>query len=516
MNNKTKKVVLISTDENKFALGSRILSSHLKENGVISTLVIMDTEKESFHGFCWEDLYRICNGADLIGMSCMTHGLRKAIEIKNALKKMTIPIVIGGIHASLDPDSLIGEFDIVCHGEGEDALLELVHHIETGKQYLNIPGLWIATDKEVIKNASIPLKKSLNDYPIPDYDFKKQFTIEGQHLVNFDDSHIPTEDFVILGSRGCPHNCSYCSNQKLKQNFHWRKIPVHYSIDYLIEHIKTVCGIHPAVKSFWLEDDTFFAKSSEEIQEFSVRYKNEINKPFQILISPWTYKEEKLTHLIEAGMNKLIMGIQSGCEDVNKNIYDRKIASKRIYDITSSLNRYSSMCKYYDFIGMNPFETADNLVETIEFVKKIPPPFVLYNNNLAFYPGTALYNRAIKEGLDVSIRIRHSEASVGYKILREENINNKLLHLIFLLMAGHVNSYMIGSIPRIFLARPFLYIYKILSTQLKLTSEPVVKLLCIILPVLQWRKVLKTILRPGLYNKLKMLRNKVLNLSFST
>jgi radical SAM superfamily enzyme YgiQ (UPF0313 family) len=509
MNKKILKVVLISTDENKFALGSRTLSSHLKENGIDSTLVIMDTEKESFHAFCWEDLYKICDGADLIGLSCMTHGLRKAIEIKNALKKMLPPIVIGGIHASLDPGSLTGEFDIVCHGEGEDALLELSKRIEAGIEYFDIPGLWISTGKEIIKNSCIPLKKNLNDYPIPDYDFKKQFILEGQRLVTLGDSNIPTEDFVILGSRGCPHNCSYCSNQKLKQDFHWRKIPIHYSIDYLIEHIKAVCKVHPSVKSFWLEDDTFFSKSSEEIKEFSSRYKKEINKPFQILISPWTYKEEKLAHLIEAGMNKLIMGIQSGCEEVNKNIYDRKITSKRIYDITVSLNKYSSMCKYYDFIGMNPFETADNLLDTIEFVKKMPPPFVLYNNNLAFYPGTSLYNRAIKEGLDVSRRIRHSEISIGYKILREENINCKLLHLVFLLMAGHVNSYMIGSIPRIFVARPFLYIYKTVTTQLKIISDPFVKLLCIILPVLQWRKVLRTILRPRLYNKLKVIRENI-------
>ena len=280
---KPVKVVLISTDESKFALGSRTLSSHLKENGVDCTLVVMDTAKDNYHAFCWEDLYKICEGANLIGISCMTQGVKKALEIKDTLKKMSVPIIAGGIHASMDPGSLIGEFDMVCHGEGEDALLELTKCIEASKQYLNIPGLWIRTDNGIFKNPSVPLMKNLNDYPIPNYDFKKQFILEGRRLVTMGDSNIPTENFVILGSRGCPHNCSYCSNQKLKQDFPWRKLPVHYSINYLIEHIKTVCTIHPAVKSFWLEDDTFFAKSSEEIQEFAIRYKNEINKPFQIL-----------------------------------------------------------------------------------------------------------------------------------------------------------------------------------------------------------------------------------------
>jgi radical SAM superfamily enzyme YgiQ (UPF0313 family) len=141
-----------------------------------------------------------------------------------------------------------------------------------------------------------------------------------------------------------------------------------------MDHLKAVKERFPQVRSFWIEDDTFFAKSTEEIVLFSDRYKNEINLPFQILISPWTYKKEKVDPLIKVGMTKLIMGIQSGSERVNAEVYDRKITRQRLMEIAASLHEYTHLKKCYDFIGMNPFENAEDLINTIGFLKELPYP----------------------------------------------------------------------------------------------------------------------------------------------
>ena len=452
------KIVLISTDETTTAaIGVRALSSCLIENGHDTSVVLMPTYEDGFKSFHWKDLEDICKDAGLIGISFMTHGMKKAIEVKRVLEKLSTPIIAGGVHACLDPESLINDFHLVCHGEGEDLIIELADLIADGKPYYDISGLWVRTN-EGVNNSPVPLKKDLEGYPFPDYDLSHQYILEDNRLVKMNMIHIPVLTFIVLGSRGCPHSCTYCSNNKLGKEFPWRRSVRHYSVDYLIRHMKEIIKSYPQIRSFWIEDDTFFAKSMADIKEFCYRYKNEITKPFMIDISPWTYDEEKMKSMADAGMNKFILGVQSGSENTNKNIYKRNSTNKKLFEIIWSIHKIG-IKGMYDFIGVNPFETETDLTETIRFIRKMPPPFQISNNKLAFYPGTELYNVAIKEGIDVLSRIKHSEAELGYKILINETIRNKALHFVLLLMSGHANKFIIGKMPRLLLTDYLIIFY---------------------------------------------------------
>jgi len=237
----------------------------------------------------------------------------------------------------------------------------------------------------------------------------------------------------------------------------------HYSVDYLLNHLKEANRIFPSIERFWIEDDTFFSKSLDEITTFSKRYKEEINKPFYILISPWTFHEQKLEALVNAGMNAIIMGIQSGSENTNYHIYNRKIPTQRILEITQILNKYKDIRPCYDFIGMNPFENAQDLIATIRLIRTIPLPFFIFNNNLAFYPGTEIYDRARKQGFKLRGRTQHSDPIIGYKILFRERIQHKLLHFLLLFMAGDAHTKKIGNLPRFLLKDNMIKFYLFLD-----------------------------------------------------
>jgi biotin synthase-like enzyme len=492
-------VVLISTDENTVGVGVRTLSSCLLNNGFSTSVVLMATSEDNFRSFNWDDLAALCGNAGLIGISCMTHGFNKAVEIKAHLTgKVTAPIVIGGIHASLDPEHAVQSFSLVCHGEGEDLVVELARRIERNEPVETIPGLWLNIRGNIIRNAPLPLHKDLNDYPFPDYDIVHQYVLEADRLVSLRPVplHIALDDFVILGSRGCPHHCTYCCNRKIQHEFPWRKKVVHYSIEYLMDHLKTVRRIFPAVRSFWIEDDTFFAKNVEEIKLFSRRYKEEIALPFQILISPWTYQREKLDPLLEAGMTKLIMGIQSGSEQVNYDLYDRKITNKRVQEIAHSLHQYSNLEKCYDFIGMNPFESSEDLINTINFLKSLPPPYFIFNNNLAFYPGTELHKKAVAAGIDVTSRVKHADPRVGYRILLTEKLQHKLFHLMLLMMAGRVTRFRLGNVPRIFVSGGLLQVLSTIHRISPAVTDSVAVTCAFVLYHCQLRKIIRSLLGP--------------------
>ncbi|MFH0855118.1 MAG: radical SAM protein [Candidatus Omnitrophota bacterium] len=499
------KIALISTDESRVGMGVKTLSACLIGSGFDTVTALLPTTGNSLKGTHWADLNKICSGAGLICISCMTHGVSRAVEVKNKLQETTrSPIIVGGIHASLDPESLRGNFELICSGEGEDAIVELASRIKNKEAFYDIPGLIGNWNGKVFNNPAQPLSKDLNNYPFPDYDLSRQYILESGRIIPMSCSHIDLNHFVILGSRGCPHSCSYCSNYKLKQDFPWRRLVRHYSVDYLINHLKKASESYPQIRSFWLEDDTFFAKELDEIKEFSARYKEEVNKPFLILISPWTYCREKVELLIEAGMSGLIMGIQSGSENTNRNIYERRISNSKVLEITASLNKFSGVSKYYDFIGMNPFEGRQDLVDTIRFIKRLPQPFFIFNNNLAFYPGTRLHEKALKLNLDISKRDKHADANIGYLALRREKIGHKFFHFLLLMMAGSVNKWRVGFIPRFMVSGPAMRMYVVLDRRAGFLMNWAVSNLSLVFMYLDWKFILKRIFSRKQLNKLKI------------
>jgi len=512
---KGKKVVLVSADRILVGMGVRVLSACLIEQGFAPVVVLMETEEENFREFYWKDLEKICSNAELIGISCMTAGVQKAIEIKKHLKnKCSAPIIVGGIHASLSPEGLLNDFELLCHGEGEDLIVELAKRLSNNEAYHNIPGLWLKSNGTVVRNKNIPLGRDLNDYPFPDYDLSHQFILKANRLVPIipKSTYMRLNSFTIMGSRGCPHNCTYCCSPKIIQEFPWMKRVRHYSIDYLISHLKEVRRIYPEVRRFWIEDDTFFAKGFDEISEFSQRYKKEVNIPFEILISPWTFSEDKIKVLIEAGMDKLIIGIQSGSENVTHNIYNRNISNKKIMEIVKSLHQYSNMVVCYDFIVVNPFETEEDLIYTIQFIKNLPAPFIIYNNSLAFYPGTKLYEMALKSGIDITGRKEHfTEISQGYKILKNANMRHKLFHFIMLFMGGNADNVKIGRIRRFFISDKFISFYSFLNQKIDFVTNNII---CIIVSIfllhIKFKKRVKRALGPKICSDLRLVYRKLL------
>lgn len=487
-------------------MGVRTLSACLQERGFDTVIVLMANLEAKYAGFRWDGLFSLCEGAGLIGVSCMTHAVDKAVEIKNRLSRVNrAPILVGGIHASMDPESLLGPFAYVCHGEGEDLIVEMARRIACGEGVGDIPGLWSHVDGVVIRNPAVVLTRDLGGYPFPDYDMTRQYVIDGAELTPIRPIplHMNTEDFVVLGSRGCPHRCTYCCNRKIKNDFPWRQKVVHYSVDYLIGNLKEVKRRFPEVRSFWIEDDTFFAKSVEEITSFAACYKEHIGLPFKVLISPWTYSKEKLDPLVDAGMTKLMMGIQSGCERVNHQLYDRNMTNERLLGIAASLHEYRDLLKCYDFIGMNPFETAADLIETIRFIKSMPVPFHMFCNNLAFYPGTALSEQANRAGIDVSRRVKHSEPEVGYSILLHDKLDHKIFHLLLLSMSGMATRRRFGRVPRFMVSEPMIRLYAFMDRTCPRLSNALAVFLAAVCHYGSWRKWVKTVFSPRAIAKVR-------------
>ena len=148
-------------------------------------------------------------------------------------------------------------------------------------------------------------------------------------------------------------------------------------------------------------DDTFASRSLSEIQDFSEKYKEKINFPFYILVSPANVEKKKFDLLVDAGLSHIGMGIQSGSNRII-GLYNRQ----RVGNIEQSLkaaqilNSYKNhLLPYYDFIVENPYETKEDLLDTIRLLIKLPRPFKIRVYALSFFPGTELYKKAFTDGI---------------------------------------------------------------------------------------------------------------------
>ena len=135
------------------------------------------------------------------------------------------------------------------------------------------------------------------------------------------------------------------------------------------------------------------------IAEFSPAYATEVALPFFGYTHPNVGDPEILRLLHEAGLNYLIMGIQSGSQRTLRKYYDRRHSKEGT--IRTVQNILDSGAKILvDFIGYNPLELEEDNLETLDLICDLPKPSgIIKINPMAFYDNYKIFHLAHKEGI---------------------------------------------------------------------------------------------------------------------
>ncbi len=118
--------------------------------------------------------------ADIVGITAYTASAPRAYEIAAEYRARGIPVVMGGIHASMVPEEAGRYCDAVVVGEAESVWATVLADFEAGRLGKRYEGA----------------RRPLDDLPIPRRDILKN-------------EHYGWGS--IQTSRGCPMNCSFCS-----------------------------------------------------------------------------------------------------------------------------------------------------------------------------------------------------------------------------------------------------------------------------------------------------------------
>lgn len=414
------------------AFGVRGLSAFLKREGhqVRNVFLPGGVEKYKFRdGYSYQyesgvlaQVLQLCRGSDLIGLSFMSNYYERAVQLTQAIKSCTsAPVVWGGIHPTVMPGESLSHADMVCVGEGEYALLELLQRMQSGGNLTDIPNIWTKKDGRVISNPLRPLERDLDRFPRFDFGLdehyvhdlrsnrivpmtkellRQSFLIEPNLEGTFKDSYRRTRNYKTLTTRGCPHSCAFCAEATLARMYKGEPYLRKRSVSHVMDELEWVKKEFPFIESIFLFDDTFLIRTTDEIAEFARAYKERIGLPFHIQASPTTLTEERMEVLIEAGLSFVEMGIQS-TSTTGKKLYNRGISNERLLNAASILSKYNGKIypACYHVILDNPWETREDELDTLELVLKLPRPFWLKRASLVCFPGTPLFTKAKEDGI---------------------------------------------------------------------------------------------------------------------
>jgi radical SAM superfamily enzyme YgiQ (UPF0313 family) len=414
------KVVLISPYGDTVSFGVRSLSASLKKAGHDVRIVFLPLDMKlvrydaPYSDRALADLAEICRDAELIGISLMSNFFDLARRLSESLRAtVSAPIVWGGIHPTICPEECLEYADIVCQGEAEEALVELVTKLEAGEDHTGTRSFWFRDESGgVIRNDVRPLTQDLDTLPFADMGLDGHYVLDGDSIKPMDlgllemnmrrDTLVPNAiAYQTMTSRGCPHDCTYCCNHFLRRLYSDSgKYVRRRSNDSIFEELAAVRKALGFVNYVWICDDCFLATSDRKIQEFSQRYKAEVDLPFACLVSPYTVSEPKIAALVDAGMNDIQMGIQASSERMLK-IYQRDKINAKVRESAAILNKFRDRLPppKYDFILDNPYETTDDYIATFKLLLDLPRPYCLNLFSMLFYPGMKLHADAERDGM---------------------------------------------------------------------------------------------------------------------
>lgn len=304
-----------------------------------------------------------------------------------------IPVVWGGVHASLLPEQTLQNpnIDIVVKDEGEETFFELVKALENKQPLENVKGIYFKNGG-VIKQNPPRAFIDLNQLPFLSY-----------HLVNIKNhlTKINGRDcFMIETSRGCPYSCGFCYNTCFHQK-HWRALAaerVLENINYIMEKF--------GITGIGFRDDNFFTDPDRAYRILNgiVQQKLDLvwGKGDIRLDLLGKLDDDYLQLIARSNCLNLVIGVESGSQDM-VDLMRKEIDVSQAFPVNQRLRDYP-FSLYYLFLMGIPGETENDLIKTSSMILKL----VKENNRATVgtqifipYPGTELFNLAVQNALKV-------------------------------------------------------------------------------------------------------------------
>ena len=339
------------------------------------------------HHVSGEETINIAKDYEFLVLFTSTPGFPGDILLARAVKQANpkIRIAFVGPHVTVLPEKSLRdcpEIDFICRKEFDYSVTDYAK----GKPLADIPGVSFLKDGKIVHNPDAPQIENLDALPHVTEVYKRDLDVRRYNVPFL------LNPFVSLyTTRGCPAQCTFCLWPQTLSGHPWRK----RSTDDVAAEMAKAKQLWPEVKEFFFDDDTFNIQKARTV---------ELCAKLTPLGLTWsctsrvTTDFETLKAMKEAGCRLLIVGYESGDQQILKNI-KKGATIERARQFTKDCHKLGLVI-HGDFIMGLPGETHETINNTIAFAKELDVETIQVSVAHA-YPGTELYDYAVKNGFMV-------------------------------------------------------------------------------------------------------------------
>ncbi len=312
----------------------------------------------------------------IIGITYWTLQTTAAFTISKAIKE-ALPnsiIIHGGIHTTALPEESAKYADFCILHEGEETLAELIEAIVENKEVKEVKGIAFLEKGGLVRTQTRPFIEDLDTIPFPAWDllsierYNTPFHIGGGRRM------------PVIGSRGCPYNCTFCGSPMMwRRKIRWRRPELVVSeMEEIIKRYK-ITQIH-----FW--DDNLMMNPEYIVGLCNTILERRLNIKWVGLTRASHVNEhsELLKLMKEAGC----VGLEIGIESLNPETYLKMQKGEGLSDMKLAFQNQQRVGLHplFTFMTFNPGETITGYYLQAKFIQSHVPMAKKYKAFELIYP----------------------------------------------------------------------------------------------------------------------------------
>jgi anaerobic magnesium-protoporphyrin IX monomethyl ester cyclase len=373
--------------------GLLCLASYLEQENPDANINLIDCQSEGLDWDSLEDRLSEIQPDIVAPSSLATANAYYSLRVCQIVKQLNpeIKTVLGGQHFTALADETLSKYpevDFIIRGEGEKTFSELVGCIKLETGFEDILGLSYRGE-QIFHNIDRPLFCNLDVLPAPAYHLVED------HMNDYHFSLMAEEHpfAIVEGSRGCHHNCSYCSQWRF-----WKQRQRYKSPKLVVNEFYRLYTEFGS-KFFWFTDDNFsLGKHTDEICQglIEMGLNDEIQWFCQLRVDNIMAHPDNLENLRKAGAIWALVGFDNPSSKILSS-YRRRGLEKDNSKQAVDLLRDNEIFSQGTFIIGHQTDTRESIEVLREYADYLDPDIASFFT-LTPFPGTDIYLEAREKG----------------------------------------------------------------------------------------------------------------------
>lgn len=382
-----KKIALVRPDvpddfplgrmKSTLPLGLLVIAGCLREAGYAVCIIDDNLERK---GAAWVASQVRSQQADAVGISVNLATVQTTADICAALKETQIPVFVGGPEVTANLGYVLEEIGapFAIRGEGEVTTVEFLRELFGEGEFHQVRGLsyWDDQRQRFVTNGPRPWI-DMDTIPLLPYDLI--------YLDRYDRSYAEFaagKVEVLNTSRGCPFQCTFCSNKYIWSNQYRTMSP-----QRMLDHVRHALDSTDATAIYFREDH--FTLDTRRVREFC-RLVQEEELKFE-----WGCESrvnnlslDLVQNMQFAGLSSMWFGIESGSDEVLRQL-KKGTTVQQVREALQICRKAGVKVGFSVMLGI-PRETRADLQKTVDLVFELKPDWVYWAAFLGL-PGSPLY-----------------------------------------------------------------------------------------------------------------------------